>query len=56
MNELKIKLIELLHDDAFLTSEKIALMLGKNEEEIKRNAEIKKALDAIGFSNVGGEQ
>ena len=28
----------------------------KNEEEIKRNAEIKKALDAIGFSNVGGEQ
>ncbi len=36
MNELKIKLIELLHDDAFLTSEKIALMLGKNEEEIKQ--------------------
>ena len=27
----------------------------KNEEEIKRNAEIKKALAAIGFSN-GGEQ
>ena len=36
MNELKIKLIELLHDDAFLTSEKTALMLGKNEEEIKQ--------------------
>ena len=28
----------------------------KNQEEIKHNAEIKKALDAIGFSNVGGEQ
>ena len=27
----------------------------KNEEEIKRNAEIKKALAAIGVSN-GGEQ
>ena len=26
----------------------------KNQEEIKHNAEIKKALDAIGFSNVGG--
>lgn len=27
----------------------------KKEEEIKNNAELKKALDAIGFSN-GGEQ
>ena len=27
----------------------------KKEEEIKNNAEIRKALDAIGFSN-GGEQ
>ncbi len=35
MSELKIKLIELLHDDAFLTSDKLSVMLDKSEEEIK---------------------
>lgn len=35
MSELKIKLIELLHNDAFLTSDKLAVMLDKGEEEIK---------------------
>lgn len=35
MSGLKIKLIELLHNDAFLTSDKLAVMLDKSEEEIK---------------------
>lgn len=35
MSGLKIKLIELLHNDAFLTSDKLAVMLDKNEDEIK---------------------
>ncbi len=34
MSELKIKLLELLHDDAFLTKDKLAIMLDKSEEEI----------------------
>lgn len=35
MSELKIKLLELLHDDAFLTKDKLAIMLGKEEIEIE---------------------
>ena len=35
MSELKIKLLELLHDDAFLTKDKLAIMLGKEEIEIQ---------------------
>lgn len=35
MNELKIKLLQLLHDDAFLTADKLAIMLGKEEKEIR---------------------
>lgn len=34
MSELKIKLLELLHGNAFLTKDKLAIMLGKSEEEI----------------------
>lgn len=36
MSELKIKLLELLHDDAFLTKDKLAIMLDKSEEEIAK--------------------
>ena len=35
MSELKIKLLELLHDDAFLTKDKLAIMLDKDEKEIE---------------------
>lgn len=35
MSELKIKLLELLHDNAFLTKDKLAIMLGKEETEIE---------------------
>ena len=35
MSELKIKLLELLHNDAFLKTEQLAVMLNKSEEEIK---------------------
>ena len=35
MSELKIRLLELLHDDAFLTKDKLAVMLGKEEKEVE---------------------
>ena len=35
MSEFKIKLIELLHNDAFLKTEQLAVMLGASEAEIK---------------------
>jgi DNA-binding Lrp family transcriptional regulator len=37
MNELKVRLIELLHGDAFLTSDQLAVMLGESEETIKNS-------------------
>ncbi len=34
MNELEIKILELLHDDAKLTVDQLSIMLGKGEDEI----------------------
>lgn len=35
MNELQLKVLELLHENAFLTASEIAIMLGQDEAEIK---------------------
>jgi len=36
MNEFKLKLIELLHNDAFLTNAQLAVMLATREDEVKQ--------------------